>query len=120
MGYYKKKTVVIIPAASKKAFNDSLAKQGYGPNNLQEPIVGKASNNKDAAITHYVMECTADDGLVAAIELARKSITGSISESQYKFEKITVAKPAITKDSLLDKNNLKTKDKLEEELKTKK
>ena len=120
MGYFKKQAVVIIPAAQKKAFNDSLAKQGYGPNNLWEPVVGKAENKKDAAITHYVMECTADDGLVAAIALARKTIVGSISESQYKFEKATATKEKLDKDSLLDKNNLKTKNKLEEELKAKK
>ena len=120
MGYYKKKSIVIIPAAQKNTFNNSLVKQGYGPNNLLEPVVGKAANKKDAPVTHYVMECTADEGLSAAIVLASKGITGAVVEHQYKFERATPTKDKLTKDGLLDKNNLKTKSKLEEELKIKK
>jgi hypothetical protein len=120
MGYYKKKSVIIIPAKDREKFNEILERQGYGPNNLHEPVVGKAANNKDAVITHYVMECAADEGLSAAIELARKGIAASVSESQYKFEKVAPTKPKLDKEVLLEKNNLKSKDKLEKELKTKK
>ena len=112
MGYYKKQCVVIIPAAKRQQFNDILQKQGYGPNNLREGVVGKNENNKNAVPTHYVMDCAADEGLSAAIELARKGITGSVSEAQYKFEKDTATKAKLTKDGLLEKNNLKSKDKI--------
>ena len=119
MGYYKKKSVVIIPAQYKDAFNEALARQGYGPNNLHEPVFGNTEIKGDAKPTHYVMECKVDDGFLAAITLASKvvkeeeGIKPAVVESQYTFEKVTEAKPLLSKDSVLLKEELQTKEQLD-------
>jgi hypothetical protein len=119
LGYYKKNSVVIIPAQYRDAFNAVLERQGYGPNNLHEPVFGEAETKGDAKPTHYVMDCKVDDGFLAAITLAsqvvkeEEGVKPAVVESQYAFEKVTEAKPFLSKDTVLTKEKLQTRTKLD-------
>jgi hypothetical protein len=100
MTHYKHQPVVIVPAAKRDAVNAVLQKHGYGPNMVSTPCIGKTSSS-NAPATHYVVECAADEGLLAALKLAIAKVAGAKMENAKRGQPNTV--------SVLDKNNLKPK-----------
>ena len=109
MGFYKHQPVVVVPASKLEQFNAILQRQGYGPGNMTTAVVGKGEKDSKAAATHYVLECVADEGLLAAIQLALKTI----ASPQAKVEVFSKPAPVSTKqtraDEVLAKADLKTK-----------
>lgn len=102
MTHYKHQPVVIVPAAKRDAVNAILQKHGYGPNMVSVPCIGKASS-ANAPATHYVVECAADEGLLAALKLAIAKVPGAKVENARRGRSNAA--------SVLDKNNLKPKGK---------
>jgi chitinase len=78
MGYHTNKLVIVVPAAKLAAFNDAMARHGYGGNMLvardDNACVGAADDAKAKAATHYFLATIADAGLVAAAKMVLQKI----------------------------------------------
>ena len=115
MGYYKHQPVVLVPADKLKQFNDIMQRQGYGPENMTCPVVSASATTKEAVVTHYALECVADDGMLAAIKLALKAIDAPeakvevFSKPPTKIDAVAVSKV----DEVLTKMSLSTKTKID-------
>jgi hypothetical protein len=106
MTYYKHQPVVIVPKAKQTQFNAAMKKHGYGVDFASREVIGKALSN-NAPATHYVAECAADNGMMAAIRLVCKAIPGvTLHEHGRNTQKLV--KNAATD---LAKENLKPKKK---------
>jgi hypothetical protein len=115
MGYYKHMPVVVVAAKDLDQFNLIMERNGYGKLNMTEAVVGATETKKGAAATHYVLECVADDGMLAAIKLALKTISDKdatvevFSKPIVKIDAVAVSKV----DEVLAKKSLSTKTKID-------
>lgn len=66
-------TTVIIPADKLKEVNDYLERNGYGPNNISTPLIGKA-DLQTAAPKSYAVTLQCDRGLHACLMRKMKEL----------------------------------------------
>jgi hypothetical protein len=109
MGHWKFKPVVVIPSANLKEFNAALERQGYGPANMRQAVVAKTEVSKEAVPTHYVLECTADAGMMAAIKAAYAAIKTGVALQVEMKPRSGAVKQTSTAD-VLSKVGLKVKE----------
>ena len=99
MRWNKRITLVVRKNAIDKV-REIMLRHGYGPDNVQGEAHGKNDNLKKP-VTHYYLDCAADDGLAALAENILVDIPGVNWRVTPRNERVL--------DKELGKQNLKRK-----------
>lgn len=111
MSYNLFRPVIVIPAENVKQVNSILERNGYGPNNITREVVVKSEVDSKKPSTYYVLECNADEGFLAAVNLALNKVANSTIVVNVKPTASSVVK--FKTELVLESLNLKLKSTLD-------